>query len=542
MAIQVSPGVVFTEIDLSQYAARISTSIVGLVGGAEKGPINTPTYITNELQLVQTFGEPISTVSGDSDSAVSYMSHAALQYLRNGNQLWVVRVADEDGGTPAAAATVMLQATAVDILKVDALTKGEWANQASATCNEGIKVVTTDPSNSNVTNAKDISIYFMGALVEKYANVTFGTANEGVTNSEYNDLLTNAEDVINGTSTYVTVTNQISGSTVPDGTDASPDTSLMTTGKNGITGLVDADYVGTINVATGARSGLKVFEEVDTLDINLIAVPGETDAAAVRTALLSTAETRADCLAVIDPPFGLTPAKAVDFANGEGDYAADSSINSSYAALYWPWVKYYDGYNQENSWTPPSGWVLSQMAFNDRVADPWQAPAGLNRGRLSSALSIELTTSLGERELLYGNGNVVNPIVDFANDGITIWGQKTTQRIASALDRVNVRRMMLYAEKVIATSIRFLVFEPNDPITWRRFIGVVTPVLEGIKARRGITKFQVICDSSTNTETLINQNVMKGIILIQPTKTAEVLSIDFTLLATGAQFQEFTQN
>ena len=139
------------------------------------------------------------------------------------------------------------------------------------------------------------------------------------------------------------------------------------------------------------------------------------------------------------------------------------------------------------------------------------------------------------------SGEVVNPIVNFPGEGITVWGQKTTQRRNTALNRVNVRRMLNFAKKVIATSVRFLVFEPNDELTWRRFIHITNPVLESIKGRRGLYDFKVICDETTNPPELIDQNQMRGIILMKPTKTAETITIDFTLLSTGAQFNEFLE-
>ena len=342
-------------------------------------------------------------------------------------------------------------------------------------------------------------------------------------------------------SDYIVVTCLASASTPPAGTTASPYTVALVGGTNGIAGLTASDFIGQANPSDSSYTGMRAFLDTSNLDINLLAVPGETDDEAVLNELVSICETRGDCLGIIDPPDLSTPQDMVDWTNGNYPGGPTSAINSSYVAVFWPWVKYYDTYNEEDAWTPPSGWVLSQFAYNDRVADPWFAAAGFTRGRLVGALDIRRNTKVGERELLYGGGNIVNPIVNFAKDGLVVWGQRTAQRIPSALDRINVRRMMLHAEKVIATSIRFLVFEPNDSVTWRRFVGIVTPVLDGIKARRGITKFQVICDETTNTETLINQNTMRGIILIQPTKTAEVITVEFKLLATGAQFQELAQ-
>ena len=136
-------------------------------------------------------------------------------------------------------------------------------------------------------------------------------------------------------------------------------------------------------------------------------------------------------------------------------------------------------------------------------------------------------------------GHNVNPFVNFVRDGITCWGQKTLQRAPTSLDRINVRRMLTYARKVIATAVRYLVFEPNDDITWLRFRQLVEPFLRDIASRRGISDFRVICDSTTNTPYYIDQNVMRGKVLIKPTKAAEIIEISYTLLPTGAVFEEF---
>jgi phage tail sheath protein FI len=258
--------------------------------------------------------------------------------------------------------------------------------------------------------------------------------------------------------------------------------------------------------------------------------------------MIEIAEARGDALVLIDPTHDIvTVAEAREFINGGGGTYTGSSINSSYAAYYWPWVEVFDGHSGEQVFVPPSGIVAGIMARNDRLAESWYAPAGFNRGIIKNAVRVAKNSTLGEREALYAAGEVVNPIVNFSGLGITIWGQKTTQRRATALNRVNVRRMLNFAKKIIATSVKFLVFEPNDKRTWRRFINIVTPPLESIKSRRGLFDFKVICDETTNPALQIDRNEMRGIILMKPTKTAEIVTIDFTLLSTGAQFNEFLE-
>ena len=315
----------------------------------------------------------------------------------------------------------------------------------------------------------------------------------------------------------------------------------MAGGNDGIADVTDADYIG-ISLGDGTKTGLQLFSNAEEIDINLIAVPG-VSSAPVHLAMLELCEVqRGDCFAVLDPPFGLSVQQVVDFHNGEGAYAHRPSLNSSYGAIYWPWVKVYDPYNQREIWLPPSGFALAVMAYTDYVADPWWAPAGLVRGHLLNALEIEYSPTQGERDYLYGEAahrNCVNPIVDFHGDGITIWGQKTLLRRPTSLDRINVRRMVLYARKVVATVVKYLVFDPNDPQTWRRYVNLVSPIFEAIKSKRGLYDFKVVCDETTNTPDLIDQGIMTGRILMKPTKAAEIIVNEFVLLPTGANFSEY---
>lgn len=512
----VSPGVYTTETDLSQYAARISTAILGLVGTASKGPMNTVTLITNESQLINTFGKPIVDVTDPSNLTKNTpMLLAAMQYLRQGNQLWVVRV-----GNGQQDSTVNVTDDGEDdgstIFTATANSAGTWAN--------GIKIRI-----SNVVDATDFDLTIMvnGVAVEKFESVSLAS-------DEVNPLTGESayiHDVINGVSEYITISGA-SGSTAPFATDYT-----MAGGTNGLTSS-DADYIG---VDAPTRTGLQIFEDAEAMDINLLAIPGVTSIA-VWLAMTSLCASRGDCLALLDTQYGLSVQDVDAFANASGNYTArGTAINSNYAAVYWPWIKVYEPYSGQNTWMPPSGFVAARMAYTDRVANPWFAPAGTDRGRLLEAQDVEISAGQGDREFLQAPAHIVNPIVNFAREGVTIWGQRTSQRQASALDRVNVRRMMLYARKVIATTLRVLVFEPNDAQTWRRFVGLVSPVFNYIKSSRGVIDFQVICDETTNPPEQVDNNTMKGVILIKPTKTAEVIEVDFTLLSTGAEFQEFTE-
>jgi phage tail sheath protein FI len=175
------------------------------------------------------------------------------------------------------------------------------------------------------------------------------------------------------------------------------------------------------------------------------------------------------------------------------------------------------------------------MAYNDSVAYEWFAPAGLNRGGIGEAVDVELKLTQADRNDLYENK--INAIATFPNQGVCIWGQKTLQAKPSALDRINVRRLMITLKKYIASASRYLVFENNTTATRQRFLNIVTPYLETVKARQGLYAFRVVMDETNNTPDVIDRNIMYGQIYLQPAKAAEFIILDFNILPTGASFE-----
>ena len=174
------------------------------------------------------------------------------------------------------------------------------------------------------------------------------------------------------------------------------------------------------------------------------------------------------------------------------------------------------------------------MCFTDEVSDPWFAPAGLRRGRLTNPTDVEVQLNQGDRDALYGPGNIVNPITKFLQDGIVIYGQRTAQRASTALDRINVRRLMIYLRRLVLQAARRFVFEPNDPITWEAVRNVISPALADIQQRRGITQFSVTCDSTTNTPLRVDRNELWCKVILKPTKTAEILVFELNLTNQSA--------
>jgi phage tail sheath protein FI len=213
---------------------------------------------------------------------------------------------------------------------------------------------------------------------------------------------------------------------------------------------------------------------------------------------------------------------------------AASTRNTSYAATYWPWVQTVDPDSGARVFVPASTMIGGVYAFNDSVSEPWFAPAGINRGGLSNVIRAEQKLPQSSRDSLY-SGNV-NPIATFPGTGVVVYGQKTLQKQASALDRVNVRRLLIALKSYISQVANNLVFEQNTIATRNQFLSQVNPYLESVQQRQGLYAFKVIMDDSNNTADVIDRNQLVGQIYIQPTKTAEFIYLDFNILPTGATF------
>lgn len=431
-------------------------------------------------------------------------------------------------------------AAAANTIRFDAATKGSHSSN--------IKVRVT--ASTALTGTVKLEILYKDVVVETYDKLLKSTAAVAITGS------------------YAMETAINSGiASVFDASDYVDATSLSASGENPVaatytlTAGLDGDdwtpgsIVGTVSGTV--RTGLQLFADSEQIYINVLATPGISYSAVIAEGL-SICETRADCIYVVDCPVGLSPAEVDTWSKGGGathtvdqelrTEANSTTFDNSFGAAYYPFVEVFDKYNPTLGTNldgkiqiPPSALVLPTYAFTDESEDPWFAPAGPNRTRKTSFLDLEYSPTLGERELLQLPGNNINPIANMASSGITVMGQKTLQRAPTALDRVNVRRLLLQAQKLVATAAFFLTFEPNDSIMWRRFINLVTPIFDDIKSRRGLYDFRVVADSSTTTDLLINQNTFLGKIFLQPTKAAEKIVVGFNIVPTGARFEEFAQ-
>lgn len=282
-------------------------------------------------------------------------------------------------------------------------------------------------------------------------------------------------------------------------------------------------------------SGLYAFQNPESIDINILCTPGFSTGAVIGTGL-QMCESRGDVLYIVDPPFGLRPQQVVDWHNGMLVSDLQAAINSSYGALYWGWLRTFDQFSNEEIWVPPSGHIAAIFSRTARDTETWFAPAGLRRGRILTALDVEYSPTQGERDLLYGSGNSVNAIVRFPQDGIVVWGQRTLQRSQSALDRVNVRMLMIHLKKNLVRLLRNFIFEPNDRVLWRQVLASVDPFLSDIQARRGLQAYSVVCDETNNTPERVDRNELWVSIFLKPTRTVEFVVLNMTVLRTGASF------
>ena len=281
---------------------------------------------------------------------------------------------------------------------------------------------------------------------------------------------------------------------------------------------------------TAYNKALNLLKNQDEYDYNLLLLPGleQTDHSAVLEKAVDVCEQRGDCFVVIDPTqYGASLTTATDEAN---------DLDSNYAAMYWPWIQIPDNDLGKNVWVPPSVAMGGIFAFNDKVAHPWFAPAGLNRGGIDIAVQAERKLTQSNRDDLYDKN--VNPIATFPGQGVTAFGQKTLQKRSTSLDRINVRRLLIKVKKFIAASSKFLVFEQNTATTRRRFLNIVNPFMEQVQAQSGVNAFRVVMDATNNTPDVVDRNILYGQIFVQPTRTAEFIVLDFTVQPTGATFPE----
>ena len=299
------------------------------------------------------------------------------------------------------------------------------------------------------------------------------------------------------------------------------------------------------------KKAVDMIADPEYVPMNLATMPGVTNNL-LTSHLLSTCEDRADTLAIIDLDGGYSHAwddastEQSRISSGEVSTLVSNlrnrGINSSYGCAYYPWVRIVDSTSGTRLWVPPSIVALGVMGSSEVIEAPWFAPAGFNRGGLTEGAAgvgvIQVRTKLTskDRDKLYEAN--INPIASFPAEGIVIFGQKTLQVTPSALDRINVRRLLIYIKREISFYATRVLFDQNTSVTWGRFSNLVTPFLDSVKTGFGIQEYKFILDKTTTTPDLIDRNILYAKIFLKPTRAIEFIALDFSIMSTGAAFED----
>ena len=567
----ISPGVLARENDTSFVSQGPITVGAAIIGPTVKGPVEIPTVVTSYSQYQQIFGTTIS--SGSPAQTYTYFtSIAAYNYFQSGGiSLLVARVVT-GSYTPASSSLIVSSSGATTpVFTLETISEGIIMNNTGSEDSTGA-LISGSANNVRwqITNSNTSSGTFDLLVRQGNDNTLEQTVLETWTNLSLDPFASNYVVKVIGDQKYTLRTDsstqtkylQLSGS-FPNRSAYVRVKSVNLTTPNYFnnagnpnplfTGSLPINASGSFGGAIGnIKAGAKFYDQIGITDTqgltagnydnmiallanqddykyNIILTPGlyNVDYTSPMTSIISNTQNRGDAIYVADMvAYGAGSVTTVT--------AEAAKRNTSYAATYWPWVQVQDPDSGQNVWVPASTVIAGVYAYNDSVSEPWFAPAGINRGGLSQVITAERRLAQGDRDTLY-NGKV-NPIASFPGTGVVVYGQKTLQTRASALDRVNVRRLLIALKNYISQVANNLVFEQNTAATRNNFLAQVNPYLESVQQRQGLYAFRVIMDDSNNTPTVIDQNQMVGQIYIQPTKTAEFIYLDFNITPTGATF------
>jgi uncharacterized protein len=558
----VSPGVTTSEIDNTFLLGQPVQAGAALLGPTVKGPVEIPTLVTSYSDYVNRFGDVL--ISGS--NTYSYLtSISAYNYFQNGGTSLLVARVVSGVYSPATSTTISnyLNPTSSSFA-LETISEGIIMNNSGSEISGSLVSGSKENVRWEITNSNTGSGTFNvlvrrgddrandKIILESWNNVSLDPNSSryiakviGDQILEYNST-TNQVEITSGSfanqSRYVRVKNitPLPNYLDNNGTPVSAYTaSIPQNGSgsfSGATGTViaGANFYQNISTQSQGVTGsdytnmVNLLSNKDDYQFNILSTPGllnEHHTATVSTIIANTI-TRGDNLYVVD---------MVDYDGVLTDVVTQaSSRNTSYAATYWPWVRILDPATGKQVHVPASTLIPGVYAYNDKVSAPWFAPAGINRGGLSMVLSAKQKLSQGDKDTLYENN--INPLATLPKTGVCVFGQKTLQKGASALDRINVRRLMIELKSHISQIADTLVFEQNTTTTRNNFLTRVNPYLEAIQQKQGLYAFRVVMDESNNTPDVIDRNQLVGQIYVQPTRTAEFIALDFILEPTGASF------
>ena len=583
----ISPGVLARENDQSFIGARPINFGVAIIGAAVKGPVEIPTAVGSFSQYEAIFGGSVESGS----QYYTYLNSVAARnyFAQGGESLLVTRVVSgsftsavtsgsEAGKNNSGITTIDFSVAdsagyAKSAFQLSTISEGEIMNNWQAADADGGTLPSGSSDNirweigSVNTASGQFSLFIrrgndtsnQKAILETYNNLSMDpTAANYVAKAIGDTYQTVEQDGVdyyvksNGNyvnrSAYVYVSKvntptpqyfdnngvvkpQYTGSmpAVGSGSFASATGVNITNNTAKFNEAITADDVQGIAPA-GYDQTISLLSNTDDYQFNVVSAPGliGTLHSSQVNSLVALAQGRTDCISVIDlVPYNSTIGTVTNEASG---------YDTSYSATYWPWLQTVDSATGQTVWAPASTYIPAVYAFTDASSDPWFAPAGLIRGALGSVIRAERKLTSGNRDTLYEAN--VNPIATFPGSGVVVFGQKTLQKKASALDRVNVRRLLISLKSYITQVSDNLVFEQNTIATRNNFLAQVNPYLESVQQRQGLYAFQVVMDETNNTPDVIDRNELVGQIYLQPTKTAEFVILDFNVLPTGATFPE----
>lgn len=574
----ISPGVFQRENDISFIRPQPQAIATAFIGPTVKGPAEIPTVVTSYNEYVGKFGLLLES----SSNSYEFLTSIAVRnfFSQGGTTALVTRVVS---GSYTTAQNTFISASAVtgsQPFQLETIGRGRIYNNATGLADPGTQnndgsLVSGSADNlrwevSNVNEEQGTFTLFVRQgndntrskiILETFNNLSLDPNStnyiERVIGNQTQTLVTGVDGTyLQTTGSYVNRSNYIRVSTVnlPTLNYLSTDGVTVNSGVNGsYSGSLPVIGSGSFYNATGTvTGGANFFQRINNTNtqglvggnytnvinllsnkeeyrFNVIVAPGLTYTNANHVpaidSLISLVETRGDSIAVID---------VQNYASTVSNVVAQAQLlNSSYTATYWPWLQVQSATGR-TEWVPTSTVIPGVYAFTDAANAPWFAPAGLVRGGIPNVIQAERKLSRTQRDTLYSGK--INPIATFPGQGIAVFGQKTLQSKASALDRVNVRRLLIELKAFIGDQARNLVFEQNTIATRNRFLATVNPYLDNIIQREGLFAYQVIMDDTVNTADVIDRNQLVGKIRLQPTRVAEFIILDFTVEPTGATF------
>ena len=567
-----SPGVFQNESDQSLVQRGIQGTATAIVGPTVLGQPFVPTYVTSYTEFVSKFGETFKSGSYYYEYLTSL---AAKDYFNNGGQTLLVTKIISSGSanmsTYASASVGNYNLTGSSFV-IETLSWGDVMNNTSSIGTNG---ALSSGSATNVryeiTNVNTGSGTFSIAVragsdtnnqtnyLETFPNLSLDPAQPNYISRVIGDIKpvyaldSDGTPVINFTGSYANASQyiRIKSVTTPQIDSIDNNGNYKASLYSGsLPVLGSGSYGGSFSGGLAATSATQLMNEAitttnvqgfapadytaaftllnnkDEYQFNVLLAPGVTLGNSAVSTMISTCEDRGDAIAMVDTIlYGQTVTAATTAAAGQ---------SSNYAATYWPWIQLYSTALGKTVWAPASTIMGGVLAFNDQVGAEWFAPAGLNRGGVPSVLRAERKLSQNDRDSLYQSN--VNPLATFPGEGVVVFGQKTLQRKATALDRVNVRRLLISLKGFIGQVANNLVFEQNTNVTRNRFLAQVNPYMESVVQRQGLYAYKVVMDDTNNTADVIDRNQLVGQIYIQPTKTAEFIILNFNVLPTGATF------